>query len=251
MKKSFTLIELLVVIAIIAILAAMLLPALAKARAKARSISCVNCLKQVGLALAIYADDSNSFLPSNPIPKYYPKFGATLNAWNGFLAGNDYINFYSTTCPATSEKNKIGTYHHAAYGVQITNDAAQMASRLYLKSSYYVCDASTTGVGGPVLFLNSGRLSNPSSCFYAFDSCYSKDTNGSKQCSYCIDGWGNDKAIYHDGRANIHFIDSHVESVFAAQWGGIIHENRTDYSGNHLYVYDTSKDDGWWNIQGL
>lgn len=63
-NKSFTLIELLIVIAIIAILAAMLLPALNQAREKAKAISCVNNLKQLGAANIMYRDSFDDYFPA-------------------------------------------------------------------------------------------------------------------------------------------------------------------------------------------
>jgi prepilin-type N-terminal cleavage/methylation domain-containing protein/prepilin-type processing-associated H-X9-DG protein len=62
-KRGFTLVELLVVIAIIAILAALLFPALSRGKAKAQQTQCINNLKQIGLAIHMYAGDNRDSLP--------------------------------------------------------------------------------------------------------------------------------------------------------------------------------------------
>jgi prepilin-type N-terminal cleavage/methylation domain-containing protein/prepilin-type processing-associated H-X9-DG protein len=85
--SGFTLIELLVVIAIIAILAAMLLPALARAKAKAYAVGCMNNSKELMLAWHMYADDNNELLPPNDYP-YLTAFATASPTGTG--AGSQY-----------------------------------------------------------------------------------------------------------------------------------------------------------------
>ena len=113
-SRAFTLIELLLVIAVIAILAGLLLPALARSKAKARTVACLNNVKQVALGFRMWADDNNGHFPwavdfaeggSKDSPVWADHFRACSNE---LVAPNILV------CPSDKDRNAAAEWSNFA-----------------------------------------------------------------------------------------------------------------------------------------
>ena len=199
-RRRFTLIELLVVIAIIAILAAMLLPALARAREKARTIACVNNVKQLSLGILMYADANQEHFP------YCDTSGVAateLAATPWWVAVPALIgNVESVYCPSRVRPSSTTTYHNQPY----PNPHYGMSGWLH-QTANAPC--------GTI-----GKARRPSESIMLADSCHGRAEIWNISWGLTPGGWSSkcndaknlrnpDHAV-HSGGNNCGFIDGHA-----------------------------------------